>query len=92
MTGKGGFALDLRVWTAPFEVEGRSFGLFMAQDISNEKRRGALERAFFHDVLNTAGAALGWATLDSSVPGAGRRGEHVPRLLRRLIEERGAGE
>jgi len=87
LTTRRGVALDLRIWTAPFEVEGRSFGLFMAQDISNEKRRGALERAFFHDVLNTAGAALGWATIDERIGGVERARNHVPRLLRRLIEE-----
>lgn len=88
MSQPGGTALDLRVWTAPFAVEGRQFGLFMAQDISSEKRRQALERAFFHDVLNTAGAALGWATLDDSRPDIERLGRaRVPHLIRRLIEE-----
>jgi signal transduction histidine kinase len=88
MSLPGGGALDLRVWTAPFEVEGRQFGLFMAQDISNEKRREALERAFFHDVLNTAGAALGWATLEDHRPDVERLGRaRVPHLIRRLIEE-----
>ncbi len=51
----GGSALDLRVWATPMEAEGRTFTVFAAADISHEKRREALERVFFHDILNTAG-------------------------------------
>jgi signal transduction histidine kinase len=47
--------LDLRVRAAPFALEGERFTLFILQDIAHEKRRAALERIFFHDVLNTAG-------------------------------------
>lgn len=49
-------ALDFRVWTTPFRVDGAALTLFVLQDISHEKRRYVLERAFFHDILNTAGA------------------------------------
>jgi signal transduction histidine kinase len=35
----------------------------VAVDISNEKRRKVLERIFFHDILNTAGAISGLAEL-----------------------------
>ena len=56
-------ALDLRVWSCPIEVEGEAFTLFSLMDISDEKRRKALERIFFHDVLNTAGGVKGLADL-----------------------------
>lgn len=55
--------LDLRVWSRPLEVEGESFTVFSVSDISDEKRRKALERIFFHDVLNTAGGVKGLADL-----------------------------
>lgn len=48
-------ALDLRVRAAPFRMEDEEFTLLLLQDIAHEKRRAALERIFFHDVLNTAG-------------------------------------
>ncbi len=48
-------ALDLRVWTRPLELKGEQYSIFTFMDISHEKRRMALERIFFHDVLNTAG-------------------------------------
>jgi signal transduction histidine kinase len=57
----GHTALDLRVWSRPIEVEGETFTVFSVVDISDEKRRQALERIFFHDVLNTAGGVKGLA-------------------------------
>lgn len=50
-----GSALDLRVWARPFDLEGERFAFLSLQDISDEKRRQALEKIFFHDILNTAG-------------------------------------
>lgn len=50
-----GEALDLKVWATPWWHDGRQHVMFAVQDISGEKRRRALERIFFHDVLNTAG-------------------------------------
>ena len=43
----------------PLELVGRLFTIVAASDISHEKRREALERTFFHDILNTAGNVLG---------------------------------
>jgi len=52
-------ALDLRVTSTPFEMEGQQFTIFTIIDVSDEKRRQALERVFFHDVLNSAGGISG---------------------------------
>ena len=56
-------ALDLRVSACPLKVEDQSFIMVTVFDISNEKRRQALERIFFHDILNTAGAMKGLADM-----------------------------
>lgn len=64
---KTGEALDLKVRAAPLEVQGRRFTVFSVLDESGEKRRRALERLFFHDVLNTAGGLYGYADLLSEV-------------------------
>ncbi len=56
-------ALDLKVWGTPFRWQGESLALVVAVDISDEKRRKVLERIFFHDILNTAGAISGLAEL-----------------------------
>ena len=55
-------ALDLRVWTKPLELNGERYSIFTFTDISHEKRRMALERIFFHDVLNTAGSIKSFLT------------------------------
>ena len=49
-----GPARELLVRTAPFEIDGASYVLLSLTDISHLSRRGALERIFFHDLLNTA--------------------------------------
>jgi signal transduction histidine kinase len=49
-----GQAFDLLVRTTPIEIEGQAFVIVAISDISHEKRRRALERLFFHDVMNTA--------------------------------------
>lgn len=55
--------LDLRVQVIPLNVDGIEFLEVTIHDISDEKRRTALERVFFHDVLNTAGSLNGYAEL-----------------------------
>lgn len=52
-------ALDILVYASPFTHEGQTFSLFSVSDISHQKRRRVLERIFFHDVVNTAGALEG---------------------------------
>jgi signal transduction histidine kinase len=52
-------ALDFRVWATPITVGDSLFTAVAFQDISHEKRRRALERIFFHDVLNTANGLRG---------------------------------
>jgi hypothetical protein len=44
---------DLLVRTTPFEIGGVTYVMVSFTDISDLKRRGALERIFFHDILNT---------------------------------------
>lgn len=56
-------ALDLRVWATPFLKDEQPFTIFSMMDVSDEKRRYALERVFFHDVLNTAGGIYGLTDL-----------------------------
>ena len=52
-------SLDLNVTSTPIVLSGSVFYVLMLQDISNEKRRYALERIFFHDLLNSAGGLSG---------------------------------
>ncbi len=60
---KGGKAYDLRVWASPVMLSDQQFTVFSFKDIRHEKRRAALERTFFHDILNTAGIVHGASEL-----------------------------
>jgi K+-sensing histidine kinase KdpD len=51
--------LDLEVTAAPLLWGDTQYTIFTARDISSKKRKEALERIFFHDVMNTAGTLQG---------------------------------
>ena len=55
--------LELRVYASPLKENDVQFTIFAVSDVSHEKRRRALERIFFHDVLNTAGGLRGFVEL-----------------------------
>ena len=84
-----GEPMDLRVCATPFVHRDQRFTLFTVSDISHEKRREALERAFFHDILNTAGALMGYAELlqDGDPDDVSKHWEEVYRLAGMLISE-----
>lgn len=56
-------SLDLQIWATPLVFKDERFTVFAVADISNEKRRQALERIFFHDILNIVGSIGGFAEL-----------------------------
>lgn len=62
ITTREGESMDLRALACPW-MDGKEFVSFSLEDISHEKRRRALERIFFHDVLNTAGGVQGLTDL-----------------------------
>ena len=89
--GKNGSAhpREFRVRATPVRVEGQDFTVLVLSDISGDKRREALERTFFHDVLNTLGGLLGWCQLLQQVgaPAVARPVERIVFLSQRLKEE-----
>jgi len=56
-------SLTLRVWSESLLCDGEIFTVLAGQDVSHERRRLALERTFFHDVLNLIGSIHGFAEL-----------------------------
>lgn len=52
-------AIDLRVSVTP--LNGGDYVVCAMEDVSDQKRRAALERIYFHDMLNTAAAMQGLA-------------------------------
>jgi len=55
--------LTLRVCAAPLHYGGEGFTVLAGTDISHERRRLALEKTFFHDILNLVGSIRGFAEL-----------------------------
>lgn len=84
-------SVDFRAWTQSLEVEGEWFTVFSLIDISHEKRREALERIFYHDVLNTAGGVRGLSELmaQGQLPAAGiqEAAEIMSQSAEQLVEE-----
>jgi hypothetical protein len=58
-----GSSLDLRVHASYIAVDGEEYVVVGLEDLASEKRRHVLERAFFHDLLNTCGGVQGLAEL-----------------------------
>jgi hypothetical protein len=54
-------ALELEVLASPLIFQGHELLVVAARDVAAEKRRAVLERTFFHDALNVAGAIRGYA-------------------------------
>jgi hypothetical protein len=54
---------DLKVISTPVVFNGELFYVLILQDISETKRRIALERIFFHDLLNSIGGLYGLLTV-----------------------------
>jgi signal transduction histidine kinase len=88
LRGPGREALDLRAWSRPLELQDETFTILSLTDTSNEQRRLALERVFFHDLLNTAGALRG--LLEILAEAAGQPPEELAmahQLAESLIDE-----
>ena len=87
-------SLDLLVTTVPLTLDGDRYTVFHIQDISDRKRRRALERIFFHDVINTAGAIRGFLELIDT-DSLGEDGEYLSivreqtnRLVRDILAQK----
>lgn len=73
---------NLNVTSSPITLSGNLYYIFTIRDISHEKRRSALERIFFHDLLNSASGLNGLLSIlkNGSTP------EETPELIN-LSEE-----
>jgi signal transduction histidine kinase len=88
ITRIGEEVMDARIWAAPIEVRGEAYTLLTIVDVGDEKRRRVLERLFFHDILNTAGAIRSFCELLTRRPEElDKTKERIVRLSKRLIEE-----
>jgi signal transduction histidine kinase len=86
---RDGRALDLRVSSTPFSLNGGRYTVIALTDISQEKRRQTLERLFLHDLGNTVEALMSYADLLRRRPDIDTEeiGDSVGRLCCSLAEE-----
>jgi signal transduction histidine kinase len=73
---------ELNITSVPILLANQVFYVLNLQDISNEKKLKALERIFFHDLLNTASGLNGLLTLLKM----GEYPEEAPELISRSEE------
>jgi hypothetical protein len=87
--GAGAVALELNVRATQVDIDGKDYTVVSLRDISHEKRREALERIFFHDILNTLSALSNWTHLLTSSTGErqDRARERISRLVGQLERE-----
>jgi len=58
--------LDLHVHTSRIDLAGQAYVLLFLQDVTSDKRRAAVERAFFHDINNLLACLLGTVELQAA--------------------------
>jgi signal transduction histidine kinase len=81
--GVDGKALELNVRASQVDIDGKDYTVVSLRDISHEKRRQALERVFFHDILNTLSALSNWTHLLNH--SSGERQDHARERVSRLV-------
>lgn len=88
--GEHTVAHDFIVRTTPFMLGEKTFVLIGLLDVSHQKRRLALERIFFHDILNTASSFkvhLQLLKKEAHADGAGRLVCRLEAICDTLVEE-----
>lgn len=60
---KGMAALEFKVRATPLELAGTTLTVVVLTDISDQKRKDALEKVFLHDIANVVCGLKGWAEL-----------------------------
>lgn len=83
-------AVEMRVSVIPFRIGGEWYQIVTFSDIGAEKHRAALERVFFHDVLNSASGIHATVALLSDVSDEAERAELMSVLssaVEGLIDE-----
>jgi len=87
--GHGRVDLDFQVRAVPLQLEGTSYTLLVLRDKTQEKRREALERAFFSDMSHVITGLVGLSCLfDEGEPSEYPKiAKQIQLLVRRLSRE-----
>ena len=77
---------DYRVSATPFHWNKQEFTILTLSDISHEKRRRALEKIFFHDIINKAGSLTGFIDMLKDIKDTGKIQDYL-KLAGTLSDE-----
>ena len=83
-------SLDLQITANPMQIEDETYCVLSINDISDKKRKAALERTFFHDIMNTTGGLKAFVEYLKVAENIGESKElihEVDELTERLIDE-----
>ncbi|MCF8223337.1 MAG: hypothetical protein K9J25_09330 [Bacteroidales bacterium] len=83
-------SIDYEVTATPVRIRGQEFTYFFMKDISEIKRKIALERIFFHDIINTAGGIQGFTSFLHETDDPGTIKENIKiidQLSHDLVDE-----
>lgn len=81
---------DFNVITSPLVYKNSTYYMLVLQDISSEKRRVALEKIFFHDLLNSAGSLNGLLSIIAEDPNHHEVGELISlseKISKNIVDE-----
>jgi len=82
---------NFRVWSAPYERDGKLYTIFTLRDIADEKFRALLEHVFFHDLTNTSSGIYGLLSMvDGDADKFKEYSGILVKLSQQLLEEIGA--
>ncbi len=84
---ENGESLDWKVTTSPLNLAGHALQCLTVEDIADTKRRGVLERTFFHDLANTIGAIIGFGRLLADEQEHIDELKEIIRMAEELLEE-----
>lgn len=73
-------SLDLSVTATPLNIDKQIFTTLIISDISDQKRKMALEKIFFHDVMNTATSIYGFMRFINQLDKINEIKEFMPRM------------
>jgi signal transduction histidine kinase len=81
-------AAEFAVRAAPLRLGDEELTILVLQDISAVKRKDALEKVFFHDVINSLSELKGWSEmLLGDLPDSTSAARHLVRISNRLSDE-----
>jgi signal transduction histidine kinase len=81
-------AAEFVVRASPLHLGDQELTILVLQDISAIKRKDALEKIFFHDIINILSELKGWSEmLLGSIQDGDGAAQHIARIANRLSDE-----